>query len=76
MIYGASSLMTAKWQLVLRKEYGDVVIKNFPTRREAQEEIENRRSVTLHLGTKPEEIYYVKREGRQRHPNRSLQNKR
>ena len=76
MTSGATSSMTAEWQLVLRKEYGDVVIKNFPTRREAQEEIENRRSVTLHLGTKPEEIYYVKREGRKRHPNRGLQNKR
>jgi len=29
--------MTAEWQLVLRKEYGDVVIKNFPTRRESKE---------------------------------------
>ena len=76
MIYGVSSSMIAKWQLVLRKEYGDVVIQNFQTRREAQEEIENRREVTLHLGTNPEEIYYVKREGRQRHPNRGLQNKR
>jgi len=68
--------MTVEWQLVLRKEYGDVVIKNFPTRREAQEEIENRSSVTLHLGNKPEEIYYVKRAGRKRHPNRGLQIKR
>ena len=76
MIYGVSSSMIAKWQLVLRKEYGDVVIQNFQTRREAQEEIENRREVTLHLGTNPEEIYYVKREGRKRHPNRGLQNKR
>ena len=72
MIYGASSLMTAKWQLVLRKEYGDVVIQNFQTRREAQEEIENRREVTLHLGTNPEEIYYVKRAGRKRASYRSL----
>ena len=68
--------MIAKWQLVLRKEYGDVVIQNFQTRREAQEEIENRREVTLHLGTNPEEVYYVKRAGRKRHPNRGLQIKR
>ena len=73
MIFGVTSSMTAEWQLVLRKEYGDVVIKNFPTRREAQEEIENRRSVTLHLGTNPEEIYYVKRAGRKRYSSGGLQ---
>ena len=64
--------MTAEWQLVLRKEYGDVVIQNFQTRREAQEEIENRREVTLHLGTNPEEVYHVKRTGRKRYPVRGL----
>ena len=69
-------MMTAKWQLLLRKDRNDVVIQNFPTRREAQEEIENRRSLTVHLGTNPEEVYHVKRTGRQRHPVRGLQNKR
>ena len=66
--------MTVEWQLLLRKDYGDVVIQNFSTRREAQEEIENRRYLTLHLGTNPEEIYHVKRRGRQKRPVRSLQN--
>ena len=72
MKYGVSSLMTAKWQLLLRKDSGDVVIQNFQTRREAEEEIENRRSLIVHLGINPEEIYHVKRAGRQRHSYRSL----
>ena len=67
--------MAVKWQLVLRKEHGDVAIQNFQTRREAQEEIKNRREVTLHLGRNPEEIYYVKRRGRQGHTVRNLQSK-
>jgi hypothetical protein len=64
--------MIAKWQLLLRKESGDVVIQNFQTRREAEEEIENRRSLTVHLGTNPKEIYHVKRAGRKRYTYRSL----
>lgn len=63
------------WQLVLRKDRTNVVVQNFQTRREAQEEIENRRAVTIHLGIKPEEVYHVKRRGRTRHPVGSLQDK-
>ena len=68
--------MADKWQLVLRKEHGDVAIQNFQTRREAQEEIKNRREVTLHLGRNPEEIYYVKGARRKGYISGGLQNKR
>ena len=76
MKYGMISSMTVNhWHLMLRKEHGDVAIENFKTRREAQEEIENRSSVTLHLGTNPKEIYYVKRAGRKRYSSGGLQNR-
>jgi len=76
MISGVINSMTAEWQLILRKECGDVVIQNFSTRREAKEEIENRRNLTVHLGSKPEEAYYVKGTRRKGYISGSLQNKR
>ena len=49
------------WNLILKKDFGDVVIKNFKTRREAEEEIRNRERLTQHLGASSNKIYSIKR---------------
>ena len=49
------------WNLMLRKDFGDVVIKRFKTRREAEEEIRNRERLTQHLGASSDKIYSIKR---------------
>ena len=49
------------WNLMLRKDFGNVVIKSFKTRREAEEEIKNRERLTQHLGASSNKIYSIKR---------------
>jgi hypothetical protein len=49
------------WQLILKKEYSDVVIKQFTTKKEAEEEIQNRTSLTRHLGEDPAKLYKIER---------------
>ena len=70
-----NSMTVSPWRLMLREHHGDMVIENFKTKREAQEEIKNRSSVILHLGSNPKEIYYVERAGRKRHSSRGLQSR-
>jgi len=49
------------WNLMLKKDFGDVVIKRFKTRREAEEEIKNRERLTQHLGASSNKVYSIKR---------------
>ena len=37
------------WRLVLEKEFGDVVVQKFRTKKEAQDEIRNREMLVQHL---------------------------
>ena len=37
------------WRLVLEKEFGDVVVQKFHTKKEAQDEIRNRERLVQHL---------------------------
>ena len=37
------------WRLILKKEFGDVVVKNFHTKKEAEDEIRNRERLVQHL---------------------------
>jgi hypothetical protein len=37
------------WKLVLKKEFGDVVVQNFRTKKEAEEELRNRDGLAQHL---------------------------
>jgi hypothetical protein len=39
----------AMWRLVLEKEFGDVVVQKFRTKKEAQDEIRNRERLVQHL---------------------------
>ena len=40
------------WRLVLEKEFGDVVVQKFRTKKEAQDEIRNRERLVQHLTKK------------------------
>ena len=60
------------WNLMLRKDFGDVVIKRFKTRREAEEEIRNRERLTQHLGASSNKIYSIKRGNKNERTHGSL----
>jgi len=50
------------WKLVLRKEWGDVEIKSFTTKKEAEEELQNREQLTQHVTRLPtERVYQIKK---------------
>ena len=49
------------WSLVLRHEFGDIIIKNYKTKEEAQQEINNRDRLTSHLGEDIRKLYYIKK---------------
>lgn len=50
------------WKLVLKKEFGDVVVKNFRTKKEAEEELRNRDNLTQHLTHAPARgVYEIKK---------------
>ena len=37
------------WKLVLKKEFGDVVVQNFRTKKEAEDELRNRTGLVRHI---------------------------
>jgi len=50
------------WKVVLRKEWGDVELKSFTTKKEAEEELENREQLTQHVAGLPtERVYQIKK---------------
>jgi len=50
------------WKLVLRKEWGDVELKSFNTKKEAKEELENREQLIRHVtGLPTERVYEIKK---------------
>ena len=49
------------WQLVLNSGKYPILIDTFPTKREAQNEINDRAAVTQHLGYSPKKIYKIRR---------------
>ena len=57
----------SKWKLVLNKEIGLVDLETFNTKKQAEEAIKYRTSLTSHLGYEPDltyEIVEVKRKER------------
>mgnify|MGYP003644013253 FL=1 len=57
----------SKWKLVLNKEIGLVDLETFNTKKQAEEAIKYRTSLTRHLGYEPDltyEIVEVKRKER------------
>jgi len=49
------------WDLIIKKEYADVVVQTFYTKKEAEEEIKNRANLTKHLGEECSKLYTIKR---------------
>ena len=51
--------MTSKWKIVLEKEIGTIVVGTFKTKRAAEQELEDRNRLTIHMGYSPEPIYKI-----------------
>ncbi len=50
------------WKLILNKEWGDVEIKSFDTKEEAEEELKNREQLTHHItGLSTQRVYQIKK---------------
>ena len=50
------------WNLIVNYDGRPSTVNTFPTKRDAQNEINNRWGVTRHLGYDPKEIYKIKKE--------------
>ena len=50
-----------KWQLVLEKDVGSIVVETFPTKDIAQEELRYRNSLTRAMGYTPDINYIIKK---------------
>ena len=51
-----------RWKIVLEKDYGDIVVDYFNSKREAQAEIKNRYHLCKHLGYEPDLEYKIVKE--------------
>jgi hypothetical protein len=51
------------WRLVLEKEFGDVVVQKFRTKKEAQDEIRNRERLVQHLTSRTAKGVYKIQKG-------------
>jgi len=49
------------WELVLRKEAGDIIIDYFYTKKEAEEEVSYRNTLCQHMGYTPDVPYVVRK---------------
>jgi len=49
----------SEWNLVLKKEIGDIVVGSYNSRKEAEEQIEYRNTLCRHLGYDPDIPYKV-----------------
>jgi|TARA_R110000744_G_scaffold338392_1_gene443590 hypothetical protein len=49
----------SKWKLVLNKELGKVDLETFNTKKQAEDSIEYRTSLTRHLGYEPDLTYEI-----------------
>ena len=50
----------SRWELILIKEMGDIVIDTYPTKRQAEKEIEYRNSLCRHMGYEPDLTYKLR----------------
>ena len=51
------------WRLVLEREFGDVVVQKFRTKKEAQDEIRNRERLVQHLTSRTAKGVYKIQKG-------------
>tara|TARA_B100001123_G_C15108901_1_gene946678 strand:+ start:610 stop:810 length:201 start_codon:yes stop_codon:yes gene_type:complete len=64
------------WDLILKKDIGNVVIQSFKTKKEAQQEIENREGLLFCLRATETNDYCVRRNKKGGSFNRSLSKER
>lgn len=55
------SRFSPRWEMVLKKEQGDIIIESFNSRKEAEEEIEYRNTLCRHMGYTPDVTYIVRK---------------
>ena len=58
-IFGRNLLEMSEWNLVLKKEIGDIVVGSYNSRKEAEEQIEYRNTLCRHLGYDPDIPYKI-----------------
>jgi len=51
-----------RWKVVLEKEYGNIVIDSFNSKKEAQDEIKNRYHLCKNMGYDPDLLYKIVRD--------------
>tara|TARA_R100001143_G_scaffold58680_1_gene56704 strand:- start:359 stop:541 length:183 start_codon:yes stop_codon:yes gene_type:complete len=51
-----------RWKVILEKDYGEVVVDYFDSKREAQAEIKNRYNLCKTLGYDPDLLYKIVKE--------------
>ena len=51
------------WRLVLEKEFGDVVVQKFRTKKEVEDELRNRANLVQHLTRQPAQGVYKIQKG-------------
>ena len=49
----------SRWRLVLEKEMGQIALETFKTKKEAEEAVEYRNTLTRHLGYDPDIKYEI-----------------
>tara|TARA_R110002012_G_scaffold2486_1_gene12006 strand:- start:6954 stop:7115 length:162 start_codon:yes stop_codon:yes gene_type:complete len=49
------------WNLMLKKEFGDIIIQSFKTKKEAEDEVKNRGGLLYFLKTSIKNSYYTKK---------------
>jgi len=51
----------SKWELVLKKEHGNVIIDYFNNKEEAKEELKYRATLCKHMGYTPDIPYFIRK---------------
>ena len=49
----------SEWNLVLKKEIGDIVVGSYNSKKEAEEQIKYRNTLCRHLGYEPDVPYRI-----------------
>jgi|TARA_R110000822_G_scaffold98366_11_gene222612 hypothetical protein len=49
------------WNLMLKKEFGDIIIQSFKTKKEAEDEVKNRGGLLYFLKASIKNSYYTKK---------------
>ena len=55
----------SRWELILIKEMGDIVVDTYPTKRQAEKAMKDRDTLCRHMGYEPD-LTYKLREGKEK----------